>query len=303
MPVGSFPVSTGPMRSIEDLLKLRHDFGVSTEALLIRMTKLASSRIACFAASRLPNGGAGRYRVDYCIGSKSWSDVEDALRRRAVVSSVLDECVAIGTTAKGEETWTGTGPDLHVEAVALPPYPGSKTLRVVGVIRPTSDVPRVRGLERRLGDAALFSTARDAAIVHVVNDRAKSWGGRGFARCLRERYPMASDAYRDWAIANPHHHRLGFFHVAELTDNTCIVSVIAQAGYGPTKKPRIRYGALDCGLDTVSARLHEMGVARVQMPRIGSGQAGGNWEIIAGIVDERLVSSGLAVRVYELPSN
>lgn len=303
MPVGSFPVSTDPMTSIENLLKLRHGFQVSTEALLIRLTKLTSSRMACFAASRLPDSGTGHYRIDYCIGSKSWIGVEDALRRREVVSSVLDECIAIGTTAKGEETWTETEPDIHVEAVALPPYPGSKNLRVVGVIRPTSDVPTVRELEYRLGDAAHFSTSSDTAIVHVVNDRAKSWGGRGFARCLRERYPMASDAYRHWATANPRHHRLGYFHVAELTDNTHIISVIAQAGYGPTKRPRIRYGALDYGLDTVSVRLQDMGVARVQMPRIGSGQAGGNWKIIAGIVDERLVSSGLVVRVYDLPSN
>ena len=37
------------------------------------------------------------------------------------------------------------------------------------------------------------------------------------------------------------------------------------------------------------------------MPRIGTGQAGGNWELIRDLVDEHLVRRGTPVFVYALP--
>lgn len=302
MPVGTFPDDVEPTTSIEDLVGLRAKFQVSVEAVLIRLVKLASSPMACFAASPLRDVGLSNYRIDYCIASKMWPGIGAALRGKSVVSQVLDECVAIGTTAHGDETWVG-GDDsnLRVEAVGLPPYPGTNDLRIVGVIRPTVDAATVYDVEYRLGDAAEFSTKSAAAIVHVVNDKAKSWGRYGFSRSLKARYPTAFHDYRNWTIEDPDKHRLGGLHVAVLPEDRYVVSVVAQAGYGPAAKPRIRYGALDQGLESAAQILTDLGVVYVQMPRIGAGQAGGNWALIAGIVRERLVSVGLDVRVYDLP--
>jgi hypothetical protein len=42
--------------------------------------------------------------------------------------------------------------------------------------------------------------------------------------------------------------------------------------------------------------------AEVHMPRIGSGEAGGHWEIVAEIVDESLCGKGVNVTVYDLPN-
>ena len=299
MPVGIFPEGVESTTRIEQLLHLRQKYQVSVEALLLRLVKLTASPVACFAALRVNHGDDSRYRIDYCMGSTTWGDFEKSVSRRTVVSSVLSECVAIGTTAKGCETWLEDYPDSIVEAVALPPYPGGGSLRVVGIVRPSSDMPAVRDVEYRLGDAALFVSGGRAAIVHLVNDRAINWGGYGFSRTLKQRYPGAFDDYRDWTTEDPKHRKLGNVHVAELADGKFVVSVIAQAGYGPAKKPRIRYAALDAGLAAASERLQDLGVATVQMPRIGSGQAGGNWEVISGIVRERLVSSGLNVRIVD----
>lgn len=301
MPVGVFPTNVECTTSIEELMRIRKEFQVSAEAVLIRLVKLASSPIACFAASRVEYEDEFLHRIDYCIGSKLWASFERSIRKRTVSSQVLDECVAIGTTSKGNESWLDEYPDLRVEGVALPPYPGANALRVVGLIRPTVDTPQVGDVEYRLGNAAEFPSTAATAIIHVVNDKAKSWGGFGFAQALKTRYPEAFQDYRDWTIDNPDHHKLGNLHVAFLPENKYVVSVIAQAGYGPTTRPRIRYGALDTALEVASERLQELGVATVQMPRIGSGQAGGNWEVIVGIVRERLVSSGLNVRVLDLP--
>jgi hypothetical protein len=42
--------------------------------------------------------------------------------------------------------------------------------------------------------------------------------------------------------------------------------------------------------------------ASVHMPRIGSGQAGGNWDIIEELVDHHLCAQGIRVTVYDLPA-
>ena len=301
MPVGVFPTGADSTTSIEDVMHLHKKFQVSAKAVLIRFAKLASSPMACFAASRLPEGGLSAYRIDYCIASKVWSGFEGALRRRTIVSPTMDECIAIGSTSKGRETWLEDYPDLQVETVALPPYPGSDSLRIAGLIRPVADIPRVCDVEYRLGNAAEFTSRFAAAIVHLVNDKAKSWGGFGFSRDLKQKHPSAFRDFRDWTMGCPAEHQLGNLHLAELPENRCVVSVVAQAGYGPSTRPRIRYEALDLGLEKAAHRLNTLGVVTVQMPRIGSGQAGGNWSIVSGIIRERLVSAGFTVRVFDLP--
>ena len=158
----------------------------------------------------------------------------------------------------------------------------SDSLRVAGLVRPAADIPKVFDVEYRLGNAAEFTSGFAAAIIHLVNDKAKSWGGFGFSRDLKQQHPSAFRDFRDWTMTSPKEHQLGNLHLAELPENRCVVSVVAQAGYGSSTRPRIRYGALDLGLERASHRLKDLGVVTVQMPRIGSGQAGGDWSIVAG---------------------
>jgi hypothetical protein len=78
--------------------------------------------------------------------------------------------------------------------------------------------------------------------------------------------------------------------------------MIAQKGYGPSAGPRIRYAALQEALIQVAQIALQRG-ARLHMPRIGAGQAGGDWTIIREMIDETLVRSGLDVTVYTLPGS
>lgn len=298
MPFHSFSLD-GPA-SIERLMKLRQKYQVSAEAVLIRFTKLASSPLACFAASRMPSSDEA-YRIDYCI-SPSASGLARNLSGRTIPSStVLNECVAIGTTSKGLEDWIPGEGTLQIEAVALPPYPSSSYLRVVGFLSPSTAVPTVSTIMYRHGDATHFIKNSDSAILHVVNDRARKWGPYGFASALRSRYPDAYEDYAAWTADWPQEHTLGAAHVAHLPDNRAVVSLVAQTGYGASKRPRLRYGALDTSLRVASERLRGMGIDSIQMPRIGSGQAGGHWPVIAGIIHERFVSRRFEVRVFDLP--
>ncbi len=301
MPVGSFRPKD-PVVTIEELMRLRKEFQVSAEAILIRLVKLASSSVACFLATRMPKkDNTVEYRVHYRIGSSHWSDQAFRRGKSPLRSVVLDRCVAMGTTSKGAERWTPSGPEIHVEAVALPPLPGTGNLRIAGFMRPAAEAPDVKGVEYRQGDAAVFTADADVAIVHIVNDRAQRWGPRGFARTVRREHPGAYQEYAWWKAESPKT-GLGAVHVADVEgDNRYVVSLIAQRGYGKAVGPRIQYGALDMALRKARDRLDEAGVRLVQMPKIGTGQARGNWNVIEGLIRERLVSAGFEVRVIEQP--
>ena len=233
MPVGSFP-SHDAVVTIEELMRLRKRFEVSAEAVLIRLVKLASSSVACFSATRFPKpDNTAEYRIDYRIGSSHWTRWATRRARRRVRSGVLDECVAIGTTSKGTEIWESDGPEVHVEAVALPPLPGTGNLRIAGFMRPASEAPDVGGIEYRHGDAAIFVADANAAIMHIVNDRAQRWGPKGFARAARLEHRSAYDDYAWWKSEHGDSGTLGAAHVADVEgENRYVVSLVAQRGYG-----------------------------------------------------------------------
>jgi Zn-dependent peptidase ImmA (M78 family) len=298
MPVGSLKESLEAPRTIEALMELRRKFHVSTEAMLIRMVKMAKFPVVCFVASKTDTE---TYRLDYTISSSAWRHGRlDGLFVRS--SRCFEECVAIGTTSKNIERWTTRLPELAVEAVGLPPYPGRTAQRIAGfALLQDGDENLTSDIRYLQGDASVFSKKSDSTIVHLVNNRAHSWGGAGFARSLLRAYPAANDAFRSWAESSKGELKLGNFHVYPLGDSRFISSLIAQAGYGESSKPRIRYSALQQSLDGLSKYLSEVGVSEAQMPRIGVGQAGGFWNIIEGIIFETLVANNISVKIYDLP--
>ena len=298
MPFHSFALDV-PV-SIEQLMRLRRTFQVSAEAVLLRFVKLASSPLACFSASRHHPADTG-YRIDYCIASSNWDAASSLRGLRIPKSKVLHECVAIGTTAKGVEEWIPDADALFVEAVALPPYPSCRSLRLAGFLRPVSKEPTLSGILYRHGDATRFVADGKTAIVHVVNDTARRWGGRGFAHALRDRHPRAHSDYEVWTSEAPWEHQLGSYRLACLDDDHFVLSLVAQSGYGRSRRPRLRYSALDASLRASAEGLRKVGVTSVQMPRIGTGQAGGNWSVVEGLIHEHLVSRGFEVRVFDLP--
>ena len=303
MPIELFPSDKITKISIEEIMRLIKEFQVSTEAMLIRLVKLASSRVACFSAARLSTANhTTEYRVDYRIDSSHWKEQPMNRMLPRVRSQILDECVAIGATSKGIEKWDLNGPELHIEAVALPPLTGMDNLRIVGFLRPAAEVPDIKGIEYRQGNAAVFTVEANVAIVHIVNDRAQRWGTRGFAQSLRLKHQNAYDDYTKWRRSNPKQAALGAVRMFNVLDNNRhVASLVAQEGYGVSVEPRIRYEKLNEALQHLRDKLKNTGVNIVQMPRIGTGQAGGNWKIIEELIRKRLVSTGIKVRVIELP--
>jgi Zn-dependent peptidase ImmA (M78 family) len=294
MPFAKLPEFLEPL-TIDAIAETRAKFDVSAESILMRVVKMTTGPYAAFCASRVETGAnAGKYRLDYVIPSPAFRRTE-----RGVLlpeSTVLRECTAIGYTAKGDELWWNDEM-VHVEAIAIPPYPGLSSPRVVGIIR-TSEAAQLSLITYLKGDASEPRGTGPRMVVHVVNDATANWGGTGFANAILRRWPEAQTAFREWTTKEGH--RLGATHFFRVDSDLTIASMIAQAGYGPSARPRIRYGALESCFEHVSAAAIEQG-ASLHMPRIGCGQAGGRWEIVETLLSEVFSSRGIQITIYDVP--
>ena len=171
---------------------------------------------------------------------------------------------------------------------------------MVGLLR-ERDKASVESLKiRYLRGDVTEPRGRDSRIVaHIVNDKASTWGA-GAALAIARRWPSAHSDFKNWSIARREEFDLGVIHEFRISGNLWIVSMVAQHGYGESLKPRIRYAALRACLRELSKFAYE-NHATVHMPRIGTGFAGGNWEVIENLVIETLISRGVKVLVYDLP--
>lgn len=301
MPVGSLSVLRKTRNSVEELLDRRKEFQVSTEALLIRYTKLSESACAAFSASQILSGrNEGCYRLDYLIPSRSWTrhiSAGSVFGKRTPVT----ECVAIGFTAKGKETGLDKRP-LMVEAVGLPPYPGQLVPRVAGLLWELHEHPLpAKSITYIRGNALEPRGTGNRIVAHIINDKTTNWGGRSFAVAAKKKWPEAHRAFIEKVMAsNRKLLKLGAVTSVPVTNDITLFNMVAQYGFGPSPSPRIRYLALRSALEKLAKEAKNKGCS-VHMPRIGTGNARGQWEIIEEIVNETLVDCDIPVTVYDLP--
>ena len=296
MPLGSFPKLREESLTMERLVGLRRSYAVSMEALLIRAGRLSDAPLAVFAASCVEHGASPHdYRVEYFIPSSSWTE-RSQIGTMLDANSVPAQCTAIGFTAVGDEQWPGWGQDYRVECVGLPPYPGSRHPRVAGIVLANGDSDGRPGLEVVRGDATLPRTS-PSVIAHIVNNKTGNWGGHGFAAAVRRKWDSVQEDFREWSLGGL---QLGEVRSAMAEEGVWVASMVAQSGYGPSARPRIRYSALRSALGAVRELALELG-ATVHVPLIGTGEAGGDWDMVEELIRDECVRQGVAVTVYVLP--
>jgi O-acetyl-ADP-ribose deacetylase (regulator of RNase III) len=301
MPAGSLAFREPDALPMEGLLDLRREFAVSIEALLLRVVRNSESRCAAFCASKIEHGShSGRYRVEYIVGSPTWPKMP--LKGTHVPhGSVVEECVAIGFTAKGSEKWGNQSP-ASVECVGIPAYPGTLHPRVAGILRLETqrhgDFPLLMTLK---GDATEPRGTGKRVVAHIVNDGTANWGGAGFAAAIRKKWPNVQQDFQRQVSATQHGLRLGRTYYTPIGKDTGVFHMVAQRGYGASPQPRIRYAALEACLEAL-ADFSALNNASVHMPRIGTGEARGAWEIIRDIIIETVCAKGVSVTIYDPPS-
>lgn len=299
MPIGSFPDLREKHVSIDELMAIRKDYDVSTEALLLRFIRLTATPCALFAASRAEAGPyQSRYRIDYAVASSTWTR-SIPLGQYLRDGTLLAESTAIGFTAIGDEVWPGES-RFHVECVGTPPYPGNVYPRVLGLLTdPNESGGLAQSIRILRGNALSPRGDGPRLIAHIVNDRSSTWGG-GFAKQVAIHYTDAQLDFRKWS-RDPDHLKLGNTHFFGHPSGIEIASMVAQHGFGASEIPRIRYQALEACLTMVRERAKVHG-ATVHMPRIGCGLAGGKWEVISELIEQSLLRHNILVTVYDLPS-
>ncbi|MPY66534.1 macro domain-containing protein [Deinococcus sp. SDU3-2] len=154
------------------------------------------------------------------------------------------------------------------------------------------------------GDATEPGGTGPRLLVHVCNDIG-AWG-RGFVLALSKRFPEPEKAYKDWAARKTGHpFELGEVQFVEVEPDLTVANLIGQHDIARknrlTERPPVRYEAIRTGLKRVREEAERTG-ATVHMPRIGAGVAGGDWAVIAPIIEEELAAHGIAVTVYDLPT-
>jgi O-acetyl-ADP-ribose deacetylase (regulator of RNase III) len=296
LPIGSLPMR-GHVAPIEELMVERRRFDVSAEAFLIRVVKTACEPLAMFCASTRAKGSSRVYSIDYAVNSASAPTLRIA-GRRVPQFSVVYSCAAIGYTNRAIEDWLSPH-GLKIECVGIPGYPGSSYPRVAGLIRLNGDEHVSEDIRVIHGDVLDPHGAGKKLICQLVNDQARTWGG-GVARSAAKKFPVAQRDFSNWVSHRRRTDRLGQVHFAEVGALTHIASLVAQEGYGMSKTPRIRYMALKCCLEQVASFARSSG-ASVHMPRIGTGQSGGQWETVEELIRATLVKHDVPVTVYDLP--
>lgn len=292
---------------IDFLMAQRARFHVSIEALLRRLVHATNRPMALTALSRVRDAVDSALRFDYVLTSRAW--VGDIERNTPIPADFLGGVPsAVGQTVRGSASVGGT--TWHVQAVGAPAYPGRFLPRVLALFEPPEAAPNQRaGLTHVVGD---FVEAIDVdieetpvVIAHVVSDSAHAWGRYGAAGALAQVVPDARNAFRSWSIANAENLTLGNIHSVMVPASNgrqvTVASLVAQAGYGPSASTRLSYVALAATLD----RLADVAVAvggTVHMPRIGSGQGGGRWDLIEAAIERSLLAREIPVAVYTLPS-
>lgn len=150
------------------------------------------------------------------------------------------------------------------------------------------------------GDASL-PLEEHTLIIHVVNILGK-WG-KGFVLSLSKQFPFAKNDYVKWSKDKE---TFGFGEVQFVSVDqqraTFVANMLAQHGVRKNDKDHttyIDYDALRLCLRKV-ARFALKNRLSIQMPKIGSVLAGGDWREIEKIINEELIYYKIKCTVFEL---
>lgn len=113
-------------------------------------------------------------------------------------------------------------------------------------------------------------------LAHGCNNRGVM--GSGVARVVKEQY---REAYEFYASAN----RLSLGDILPYKCNgKIIINCITQNGYGRDNYRYVSYDAIEMCIKEINTYVSLD--TPVAMPQIGAGLGGGNWNIIATIIEE-----------------
>lgn len=139
-------------------------------------------------------------------------------------------------------------------------------------------------------------------IAHGVNCQGVM--GSGVAKALYEKWPEVKTQYlayyndTDWVVEPDEY--LGLVHFAYLSSNLIVANCFTQQNYGTDGQVYLNYTALDQCLETLKERSFVTEMHEIAMPKIGCGLAGGDWNKVRTMIEDRFRNSNITIYVYSL---
>jgi O-acetyl-ADP-ribose deacetylase (regulator of RNase III) len=130
-------------------------------------------------------------------------------------------------------------------------------------------------------------------IVHGCNSHGVM--GSGVAKIVKEKYPEAyTDYINKFKFSGL---KLGDIQVVPCKSKT-IINAITQENYGRDGSRFVSYDAVADCMEKINELFYMVPNGTLAMPKIGAGLGGGNWNIIAAIIENELTV--VQPVVYEL---
>jgi len=154
------------------------------------------------------------------------------------------------------------------------------------------------------GDATNPITKNNVIIPHICNNIGM-WGA-GFVLALSNKWPNTRKEYLKWYQTlldgkdNDNVFELGNVQYVNVdyVNNIFVLNMIAQNNIkNKFNQNPIDYEALDKCLKKLSVSILGLNY-EVHMPKIGTGLAGGDWNIIEEIIIHHLINNNIKVVVY-----
>lgn len=126
----------------------------------------------------------------------------------------------------------------------------------------------------------------DTDILHIVHGcNAQGVMGSGVAKIVKEQY---FDAYKFYAEQYDEHGlKLGDVQFVP-ANGKVIVNAITQDNFGRTGEKFVDYEAVANCMKSINKLLKLNGESHVAMPQIGAGLGGGDWTVIAAIIESEM---------------
>ena len=147
-------------------------------------------------------------------------------------------------------------------------------------------------------DATVPQAEGNIVIAHICNDIG-AWG-KGFVLALSKRWKYPEKQYKQW-YKEGEDFVLGEVQFVSVEEKIWVANLIGQHNIYRDENgdPPIRYEAVKSGLQIITDFAYEIN-AKVQMPRIGCGLAGGSWDRIEKLIRKTLLRKNIEVFVCDL---
>jgi len=301
LPYAEFTVEANSVAlNLNSLLEISRKYRASVESVFLRFCEVVDKPCTIILASFLDEKQEN-LRIDYVKSSQSASLQTDIIKEIPKGSSIY-ECLNPGWTAFKTEEWSIFNNSRYsIYSVGLPPIKKQQVSRVGAILVPEfySEVSDEH-IYVVNGDATKPRGDGNKIIVQLVNTSGGL--GFGFGRAMSKSWPESKNIIKRW-IKSKEDFILGNSKLNQLNDNTYVFQMIAQKGLFPKAgEIPLKYDSLNKCLIELSKNARFLN-ASVHMPKIGVGQAKGDWNIIKGMIQDELISKGVSVTVYILPGS